>query len=289
MPLLVKRKLIINTYNLRQLPFCSLDQPGIVLICMNNTYCINRVETSLSLRDSFSQLSQSLIMTKTIVDELPEFYKGVLQSQKHEAPTSIYYNELKRNEELRERTRNHSRLYSLFQEDMFGFLTSKGELNLTVLMDNLYSFLQDIEREIDLSVFISDIFDAKKSDYSPTPVPMGERNGKELWLTPKFAMESMKIREDIKDMRDAVEDIYKLGQRAYKKSRMSMMTDGFDYQVYFDRELRDLVKALNTLMSKITRRKLELHNQQYIGLSVKPKMVDQLVKSINWRAVFMKK
>lgn len=232
-------------------------------------------------------------MTKTIVDELPDFYKEVLQNKKHEAPTSIYYSELKRNEELRIHTREKSRLYPLFKEDMFGFLTSKGELNLPISLDNLFTLVEDIEKEIDLAVFIRDIFE---TSIDSEPIKVGDKGGVEINLSPRYKLEASKLSEDIKDMRDAVKDIqeaitdtYYNAHRVYGLGSSVSLTTAHAYQIYLNRETREMIKAVNTLMGKVIRRKMELQNQQYISMAVKHKQVDQFVKSINWPVVFSKK
>jgi hypothetical protein len=220
-------------------------------------------------------------MTKTIVDELPSFYKDILQNKKHESPTSIYYGELQRNEEMRKRVRETSRLYPMFKEDIMSFVTAKGDLNLPIQLDVISDFIDDIDREIRLSNFIIQLY--KKLDETPSiPVVLDTKGDKDIWLSPKYNDEVKKIEEDRKDMEDAKKDLF---------STAPTTTDSLsNYEPrYLNRELREMVKAVHFLMSKIARRKLEIHNQQFIALSVKPKELDQFVKSINWRAVFVKK
>jgi hypothetical protein len=220
-------------------------------------------------------------MTKTIVDELPSFYKDILQNKKHESPTSIYYGELQRNEEMRKRVRETSRLYPMFKEDIMSFVTAKGDLNLPIQLEIFDDFVKDIYREIELSDFIIALY--RKLDETPSiPVVLDTKNDKDIWLSPKYKDEIKKIDEDIKDMRDALTDIM-------NSNATTLSHPGFRHQVYLNRGDRELVKAIHFLMSKIARRKLEIHNQQFIALSVKPKELDQFVKSINWRAVFVKK
>ncbi len=208
------------------------------------------------------------------IENLPDDFKKLLKSVKHQSPTSIFFSESVKNEATRQHIRENSVLYKhIFKEDIFSFVTSTGYLNLDIAVESDYdrrSLVNDIEREIAINNFIMGIFD--ELPQSRTSVTYGD--GKLAYIEYKNVLEFNKLIELNSDLRDALKDLRS------KSHTLSL--------VYINRERKELIRDINKLLSVVARRTLDIQNQHYISNSVKTKPVSQLVKSINWKAVFSK-
>lgn len=235
-------------------------------------------------------------MLPSYLDTLPEDYKTLLKTPKHMSPTAMYYDELKKNEELKDKTRKSSILYTIFKEDLFTFMTSKGELNFNIRVINLEEYIQQVNDEIkttiDRKLKFAEIARSPKEDKVSVPeFVMTEDKAGSKNATLSFNYESVYQALNTDDLYEVLDDLLKycidndLGQIPINQ------TDKFrvcKLNVYMDKELRDIVDSSTEYLKRFTSTKLDVQNQMFLARSIKAKELYKSMRTIDWIQEFGK-
>lgn len=79
-------------------------------------------------------------MSREFLQHLPPELAAVYDKPAEPNPMAVRFQTLKKVEDLKERTRANSNLYKIFGENMFGYTTIDGALNLSIRMFDIVDF-----------------------------------------------------------------------------------------------------------------------------------------------------
>ena len=243
-------------------------------------------------------------MSREFLQHLPPELAAVYDKPAEPNPMTVRFQTLKKVEDLKERTRANSNLYKIFGENMFGYTTIDGVLNLSIRMLDIVDFQKAALKIIDtltaMTGGLKSVGDGVTQGKVTLPsgdVVEGNIRFKANSIIERCAEELNAVSEAVIDVTansplGATHDFRILDGVISDKVRPEHVRRAFDICLtagdhlsttyYVDREKQEQLIQIEKMFSSFDRQPTDMEHLHYFRRTVIKKVLARSIQAIRW-------